>query len=133
MGSRFLIDTNILIYVLTKALSDRLTDKMNKIFQDSFIISVINKIEFLGWKEATPEEHQQAIDFLSNAQVLALDDPVIEKTIELKRLIKIKLPDAVIAATCLVNELDLLTRNVKDFTGIKNLTVSNPFDEGFDG
>jgi predicted nucleic acid-binding protein len=126
MGSRFLIDTNILIYVLTQSLSDQLTEKMNKIFQDSFIISVINKIEFLGWKEASPEEYQQAIDFLSNAQVLTLDDPVIEKTIELKRLIKIKLPDAVIAATCLVNELGLLTRNVKDFIGIKNLIISNP-------
>jgi hypothetical protein len=81
MESRFLIDTNILIYVLTQALSDRLTEKINKIFQDSFNISVINKIEFLGWKEATPDEHQQAIDFLSNAKVFAIDDPVIDKTI----------------------------------------------------
>lgn len=132
MGSRFLIDTNILIYIFTQALSDRLTEKMNKIFQDSFIISVINKIEFLGWKEATAKEHRQAIDFLSNAQVFALDDPVIEKTIELKRVIKIRLPDAVIAATCLVNDLGLLTRNVKDFAGIQNLTVSNPFNEEVD-
>jgi len=133
MGSRFLIDTNILIYVFTQTLSARLTEKMNRIFQDSFIISVINKIEFLGWKEATPAEHRQSLDFLSNAQVLALDDPVIEKTIELKREMKIKLPDAVIAATCLANDLCLLTRNVKDFTGIQNLTVSNPFDVEGDG
>jgi len=129
MGSRFLIDTNILIYVLTQALSDRLAEKINRIFQDSFIISVINKIEFLGWKDAGTDQHWQAIDFLSNAQVLALDDPVIEKTIELKRKVKIKLPDAVIAATCLVNDLDLLTRNTKDFVCIDNLTVYNPFDE----
>ncbi len=129
MGSQFLIDTNILIYVLTQALSDRLVEKINRIFQDSFIISVINKIEFLGWKDAGTDQHRQAIDFLSNAQVLALDDPVIEKTIELKRKVKIKLPDAVIAATCLVNDLGLLTRNTKDFVCIDNLTVYNPFDE----
>jgi hypothetical protein len=44
-------------------------------------------------------------------------------------LIKIKLPDAVIAATCLVNDLVLLTRNVSDFVGVENLIVSNPFNE----
>ncbi|OQX02551.1 MAG: hypothetical protein BWK80_57630 [Desulfobacteraceae bacterium IS3] len=60
MGSRFLIDTNILIYVLTQALSDRLAEKINRIFQDSFIISVINKIEFLGWKNAGSDQHLQA-------------------------------------------------------------------------
>lgn len=129
MGSRFLVDTNIIIYVFTQGLSDRLAEKMNQIFQDSLNISVINKIEFLGWKEAPPDEHRQAIDFLSNAHVLGIDDPVIEKTIELKRTLKIKPPDAVIAATCLVNHLGLLTRNVKDFSGIKNLIVSNPFCE----
>ena len=129
MGSRFLIDTNILIYVFTQTLSAQLTKKMSEIFEDSFIISVINKIEFLGWKEATHEEYKQAEDFLSNAQVLAFDDPVIEKTIELKRERKIKLPDAVIAATCLVNGLGLLTRNTKDFKDIHNLTIFDPFDD----
>jgi predicted nucleic acid-binding protein len=93
----------------------------------------MNGVEFLGWKEATHDEYHQAIDFLSNALVLAIDDPVIEKTIELKRMINIKLPDAVIAATCIVNNLGLLTRNVKDFDTIKNLTVYNPFNEGIGG
>jgi predicted nucleic acid-binding protein len=129
MGSRFLVDTNILIYVFTQTLSEKIAEKVNKLFEDSFVISVINKIEFLGWKEATPVEHQQAIDFLSNAQVLSLDNAVIEKTIELKREMKIKIPDAIIAATCLTNGLGILTRNVKDFEGIQDLPVFNPFDE----
>lgn len=127
MEPRFLIDTNILIHVFTQTLPNSLIEKMNQIFQTSFIISIINKIEFLGWKEASPEEHRQAADFISNAQILPLDASIAEKTIELKREVKIKLPDAIIAATCIANDLDLLTRNVKDFVNIKNLTVYNPF------
>jgi hypothetical protein len=37
------------------------------------------------------------------------------------------LPDAVIAATCLVNDFTLVTRNQKDFKGINGLELYNPF------
>ena len=127
MEGTVLIDTNILIYVFSNQLSPILSEQMNRFFQKSFIISVINQMEFLGWKEASLEQFQQANDFLSHARILPIDSSVIDKTIELKRKIKIKLPDAIIAATCLTNKLDLLTRNVKDFDGIDYLTVFNPF------
>jgi toxin FitB len=127
MGPRFLIDTNILIYVFAKKMSSEMAEKMGRVFQDSFVISVINKMEFLGWKEASDSEIEQARNFISNAEVLSIDDAVIEKTIALKRKMKMKLPDAIIAATCLTHSLGLLTRNVKDFSGIQNLNVSDPF------
>jgi hypothetical protein len=38
------------------------------------------------------------------------------------------LPDAVIAATCLVNNFTLVTRNQKDFEGINGLKIYNPFE-----
>lgn len=129
MGAGVLIDTNILIYVFSNRLSFVITERMNRFFKESFIISAINQMEFLGWKGATPEQFQQAIDFLHYARILPVDSAVIDKTIALKREIKIKLPDAIIAATCLVNDLDLLTRNVKDFIGIDSLKVINPFVE----
>jgi predicted nucleic acid-binding protein len=129
MAGSVLIDTNILIYVFSNQLSPALSKQMNHFFQNSFNISVINQMEFLGWKEASSEQFQQATDFLSHARILSLDSTVIDKTIELKRQIKIKLPDAIIAATCLVNRLGLLTRNVKDFESIETLNVINPFAE----
>ncbi|MBL7803801.1 MAG: hypothetical protein JNL02_08720 [Saprospiraceae bacterium] len=46
----------------------------------------------------------------------------------LRRSFKIKLPDAIIAATALVHELDLVTRNREDFSKISNLTVLNPYE-----
>jgi len=38
------------------------------------------------------------------------------------------LGDALIAATCLVHDLTLVTRNVADFSWIFNLRLLNPFD-----
>jgi len=41
--------------------------------------------------------------------------------------VKIKLPDAVIAATALVHGLELISRNESDFKKIPGLAVVNPF------
>lgn len=38
-----------------------------------------------------------------------------------------KLPDAVISATCLINEFTLITRNQDDFKKIIDVSVYNPF------
>lgn len=40
---------------------------------------------------------------------------------------KIKLPDAIIAATALVNDFVIISRNTKDFKNIEGLEVINPY------
>jgi len=47
--------------------------------------------------------------------------------IDIKRTYKIKLSDAVIAATALSNNLILVTRNTDDFKGVIDLEIYNPF------
>ena len=46
--------------------------------------------------------------------------------IKIKQTKKIKLPDAIIAATALHYDMELITRNTKDFSGI-DITIRNPF------
>jgi len=48
MGTRFLIDTNILIYYFDAKFSKQMVSKMHELFRTSFRISDISKIEFLG-------------------------------------------------------------------------------------
>jgi len=60
--------------------------------------------------------------------VLELNENIKNKAIEVRRNYKIKLPDALIAATALVHDLELITRNTKDFENIKELKVKNPWN-----
>ena len=58
--------------------------------------------------------------------MIALDDDITAKTIELRKKYKIKLPDAIIAATALVFELTLITGNIDDFKNIEGIDILNP-------
>lgn len=67
--------------------------------------------------------------FVNTAVVLPLDEVVTEKTIRLRRQHKkLKLGDAIIAATALVHGLTIISRNTKDFQQIAGLDCVNPHD-----
>ena len=124
--AEYLIDTNILIYHTagSKAISNFISDM---IAQQAFNVSVLTKIEFLGWEKHSPEGFEKCSRLIKLSNVYLIDDDIAEKTIELKRRVKIKLADAVIAATALVNNFKLVTRNVDDYKGVKELEIFNPF------
>jgi predicted nucleic acid-binding protein len=71
---------------------------------------------------------QQIVSFVKYANISNINSKVIDKTIEIRKTHKIKLPDAIIAATALVNNQTLLTRNIGDFKNIENLIVKNPYE-----
>ena len=62
------------------------------------------------------------------ADVIGLDELIIQQTMRLRQQHRLKLPDAVIAATALVRGLTLITRNVSDFKAIPGLAVLNPHE-----
>jgi len=125
MGSKFLIDTNIIIYLALNKLPNRGEVKMRNILRDTPQISIITKMELLGFSEVQPP----IIKFTETANVIGLEDDVIAKTIDIRKRYKIKLPDAIIAATSIVKELTLITRNLSDFSKIIGLNTYNPFEE----
>jgi toxin FitB len=128
MGQRFLVDTNILIYSFSNEIEKEIDSKLTDLLRKSFNISVITKIEFLGWKDHTPKGYQAALEFLKAATIHTLENNVVERSIEIRRKKTIKLPDAIIAATSLEMNFTLVTRNTKDFSGMKNLKIYNPFN-----
>ncbi len=92
---------------------------------DLHCLSVVNRIELLSYN-GIPSEMQVLSDFIAASNVFLLAEPVVLKTIEIRQQTKIKLPDAIIAATALVHQLTLVSRNVSDFKNVPGLTIINP-------
>ena len=124
MGKEYLIDTNALIEYTGDLLPEKAHSFISGIIDEQFIISVINKIEVLGHNTAGNDIE----DFIELADVIELTGDITSKTIELRKVYKTKLPDAIIAATALVHELTIITRNTKDFEKIEGLKVINPYN-----
>ena len=86
---------------------------------------VITKIELLCWNAA--EEKQQAVQlFLRYCNVYNLTNDILNYTVSIKKGKRIKLPDALIAATASVNGFVLITADAGDFIKIAGLKTINP-------
>lgn len=125
----YLLDTNILIYYFANTIPRKELDKIEDILNGSFNISVITQIEFLGWGKHTDEGFKLSKEFLDYANVITITDEIADLTIAIRRDFRIKLPDAVIAATCLNDGLILVTRNDQDFKNVQGLEIYNPFKQ----
>ncbi|PWR76250.1 type II toxin-antitoxin system VapC family toxin [Methanospirillum stamsii] len=125
---RYLIDSNILIYFITASASDDVLINIKKILISSFFISIITKIEVLGWNKHTQESYRMTNDLLKYGTIIPVDEAVAAHTIRLRRKTNIKLPDAVIAATAINLSATLVTRNCKDFNSITGIEIINPFN-----
>jgi predicted nucleic acid-binding protein len=92
-------------------------------------ISVVTEIELLCWETPTDNDLEVLHHFIADALVLELEQDIKIKTAELRKARKIKLPDAIIAATALTYNLTLLSRNVSDFKSVDGLNLINPHEQ----
>ena len=101
------------------ALMDTVIDAVPK-------ISVITQIELLCWQKDADTE-QKIKNFIADSVVLDISPEVIVQCVNLRKGKKIKIPDAIIAATALAYGYILITNNEKDFANIKGLKMANPY------
>jgi predicted nucleic acid-binding protein len=120
MGTQYLIDSNAVIDYLSGKLPPTGMTFMSKLVNDTPKISLITKIEVLGFRTSI-EAEKLLTDFTDDCLVLPITEEISDRTIELRKDYKIKLPDALIAATALVYNFTLVSRNVSDFKRIIGL------------
>ena len=126
MGKRYLIDSNVIIDYTALRLPEKGSDFVENLFDTDFLISVATKIEVLGFNDV-PEKLVAMEEFVNSATTLSLDELVTKQTINLRREYKkLKLGDAIIAATALVHNLIVISRNISDFKNITGLQVIDP-------
>ncbi len=124
MGKRYLIDTNTLVDAQTKKIPEKGLDFIANTINEDFTISFVSYIEFLGYKNAT----LQMAEFITLANVIEINKTIIDTTITLRKSYRIKLPDAIIAATAIVYDRVLITRNTADFNNLQGLKTINAWD-----
>jgi len=124
---RYLIDTNVIGNFTSVKFSEKAMNFLAEVIDETPNISIITKIEALSWRSVIIQEEASVKSFVNYSNIIALSDIIVDECIEIRRNCKIKTPDAIIAATAIVNDLTLLTSDL-DFNRIPNLKILNPFD-----
>jgi predicted nucleic acid-binding protein len=126
MAERYLIDTSAVIKYLTTTLSSSELSLMDEIVDDESIISFISEIELQVWNPSDPADLEVYQLFVANSTIIGVDSLITREAIQIRKFYRIKLPDAIIAATAIVNDLILIADNDKDFKRIPELKYINP-------
>ncbi len=121
MEEQYLLDTNIIIYHLNGI--SQASIFIDKNFK-RISISFITYIDVLSYPFDNNEVETEVKHFLNQLKMISIDTKIIEKSIEIRKKSKIKIPDAIIAATASVENLILVTRNIKDFKSVKIKTLN---------
>ncbi len=120
-----LVDSNVLIYA-ARPDADELR---RSIPWDEVAVSVVTRIEVLGYHRLTDPEREALEALFSALEVLPVSDDVAERAIGLRRRRRMSLGDSIIAATALTEGIPLVTHNVSDFAGIADLRVEDPLSK----
>ncbi len=125
MRESFILDSNVIIDYFGNKLPEK---TVNIIESEDLFVASVSEIEVLGFKLDSKVE-ADFLDFFQQVNKIGLDNQVIQQAIQIRKIKKIKLGDAIIAATALVHNLKLITRNVIDFKGIENLELINSYPD----
>jgi len=112
-GIKYLLDTNIIIgmYERSPAVIELFKSKQVTINECAY--SSITRMELLGFPEISATEIKIISSLLSQMRQLNIQYAIEDKTINLKQQHRIKLPDAIILATALSHQIELLTLDKK--------------------
>lgn len=121
MAVKIFLDTNSIIDLLKEDIN--VIEEVNS--ADEVMISVINELEFKSFSDLSLHDKNLFDAFASIVTVLDLNssDVILKnKIIEIRSVYKIKLPDAIIAATAIINNAKLVTGD-KGFKKVKELQL----------
>lgn len=117
LTKRYFLDTNAVIYLVSGRLALPLPD-------GRYSVSIITEIELLSFAGLSAGEEKKIHNLLFSLDRVHITEAVRDETIRLRRKNRLKLPDAVIAASALIQRAVLLT-NDQAFASVEGLTVES--------
>jgi predicted nucleic acid-binding protein len=124
----YLLDTNIFIHFLENSIPKKGSECMDSINDGDCRITVISKIETLGYVFVSKSSEDLLSSFVNPFFAEELSHSLVEKTIECRKKYKIKLADSIIATSAIVLKFTLITRDKKDFSKVKEMKIISPFE-----
>lgn len=125
MGQRYLIDSNVIIDFCNGKLPDKARKLLIAIQPE---ISIITNIEIFAIKNISAKEYEVLKNFMAITTIHSVNAELVDTTIAIRQDYRLKLPDAIIAATSLLFDLTLLSHNSSDFGRINGLKLFDPYD-----
>ena len=124
---RWLLDSNVLIDALAGLPHGvRVLQEARKRPEISVIYSAITRIEVLGFPNLSAPEEAAVRRLLNEFEEVAISNAVVERTIQIRKRLRIKIPDALIAASADTAQAVVVTLNTSDFQRVPGLTVVHP-------
>ena len=115
-GNRFLADTNTFIYLLNKH------PALQPLLESEWLYSFITEIELLGKPGISSKEIEKVQGLLSVCIKAPHTEAINSTAISLKQNYKMKVPDAIRAATAIEQKVPLLTFD-KDFAKVREVDL----------
>jgi len=123
-GVKFLLDTNMVIGLLKGSEPAMMLAEKTGFEMSQSAVSQITRMELLGYPKITPHDENMILAFLKECHVSLITESIETKAIELRRSGKFKLPDAIVAATAIIDQLTLLTLDNGMMQGLQYLDYS---------
>ena len=121
---RWLLDTNVWIDAHAGRADARRVFAQAHAAQGAWIgFSTMTRLEALGFSGLTVADDKALRELLAQFEELPVLPAVIDEAIRLRRLHKLRSPDAIIAATALLQHAEIVSRNTIDFKKVVGLSV----------
>ena len=120
---KYLLDSNTLIYASQPEI--RYVPCREWLERENVAISAISRAEVLGFHRLTETDAEFFATVLRFMPQLPITDAVLDQAVRIRQQLRIKTPDAIVAATALVYGLALVTADA-GFARVASLSVINP-------
>lgn len=125
--TRLVVDTDVFVDYLRGW--PKATEFFRKIKDTSFLFSAVTEAELLSGKECNKLEKRTSVfEVLNRGSKISVENRIAKIAGYFRRVYNIEVvSDAIIAATAFATKAKLVTRNVKDFKKIKEISVVAPY------